>query len=381
MATRKSNDPRRIRHKSPRHRGIMYRLRDGGLRTYYVYAAGTYVAAGGTEKEALAKQAELRGKAARGERVIVATKATFEEVGERWYESKHRLRRRTKENYRSSLDNVLLPRFGKKKIGAVTVDHIAALIRDLEKGGAAPSTINNHLLPLQGTFAFAIRRGLIGTNPYSLLTRDDRPAPREKVEAHVWSDDEIKALIEAAEHLAKQPEARQNYAPLIRTLLFTGLRIGELLGLRWQDVDLTNGVFHVREQWTRAAAYEPTKTASSVRRVPLSAGMTKCLAALKLRSTASGDGDPVFATRTGTPLQYHNVRGRGFVPAAKLAGLDVSIHDTRHAFASRMIARGIDVVTLSGLLGHRNPRVTLEVYSHLYDRQKTDDAIREAMEA
>jgi hypothetical protein len=80
-----------------------------------VHAAGKYVAAGGTEKDALAKQAELRGKAARGERVIVVTKATFTEVAEQWYESKHRLRRRTKENYRSSLDNVLLHASGRRR--------------------------------------------------------------------------------------------------------------------------------------------------------------------------------------------------------------------------------------------------------------------------
>jgi integrase len=378
MATRKSNaDPRR-RHPT-RHRGIVYRLRDGGDRTYYVYAAGTYVAAGCAEKEALAKQAELRGKAARGERVLVATKATFEEVGEQWYTSKQRLRRRTRENYRLSLDNVLIPRFGKKKIGALNVEHIAALVRDLEKGGAAPSTINNHLLPLQGTFAFALRRGLIGTNPYALLTRDDRPAPREKIQAHVWSDAEITALIESAERAAKQPESRYDYAPLIRTALFTGLRQGELLGLRWQDVNLVKGELQVEWQWTRAGEYGPPKTASSVRRVPLSAEMTKYLAALKLRSEFSGDSDPVFASRMGTPLSHRNVTKRGFAPAAKLAELDVSIHDTRHAFASRMISRGIDVVTLSGLLGHRNPRVTLEVYSHLYDREKTDEAVRAAM--
>jgi integrase len=378
MATRKSNADKFRRHPT-RHVGIVYRLRDGGKRTYYVYAAGTYVAAGSTEKEALAKQAELRGKAARGERVLVATKATFEEVGEQWYTSKHRLRKRTMENYRSSLDNVLLPRFGKKKIGAVTVDHIAALVRDLEKAGAAPSTINNHLLPLQGTFAFALRRGLIGTNPYVLLTRDDRPAPREKVKAHVWSDAEITALIESAERAAKQPESRYDYAPLIRTALCTGLRQGELLGLQWGDVNLVKGELQVERQWTRAGEYGPPKTASSVRRVPLSAEMTKYLAALKLRSKFSGDSDPVFASRTGTPLSHRNVTKRGFAPAAKLAELDVSIHDTRHAFASRMISRSIDVVTLSGLLGHRNPRVTLEVYSHLYDSEKTDDAVRAAM--
>jgi integrase len=378
MAKRQPNgDP--FRRHPTRHRGIVYRLRGGGARTYYAHASGKYVAAGSTEKEALAKQAELRGKAARGERVIVATKATFDEVAEQWYESKHRLRRRTRENYRSSLDNILVPRFGKKKIGAVTVDHIAALVRDLEKGGAAPSTINNHLLPLQGTLAFALRRGLIGTNPYALLTRDDRPAPREKVEPHVWSGEDIKALIESAEHLAKQPEARYDYAPLIRTALSTGLRQGELLGLQWQHVDLVEGALRVEQQWTRAGEYGPPKTPSSVRRIPLSSEMTKFLAALKLRSKFSGDGHPVFASRKGTQLSHRNVTKRGFAPAAELAGLPVSIHDTRHAFASRMISRGIDVVTLSRLMGHSNPRVTLEVYSHLYDAKKSDEAVRAAM--
>jgi len=378
MATGKSNDPRLTRHKT-RHRGIIYRLRDGGARTYYVYAGGGYFAAGGTEKEALAKQAELRGKAARGERVVMATKAKFADVAEQWLADKRRLRRRTRENYRSSLDNVLIPRFGEMKIAAVTDDHIAKLVHDLEEDGAAPSTINNHLLPLQGTFKFAMRRGLIGTNPCSLLTSDDRPAPREKAEVHVWSDDEITALIESAEHLAKQPESRYDYAPLIRTALFTGLRQGELHGLQWQDVDLVEGVLRVERQWTRAREYGPPKTPSSVRRVPLSPEMTKYLAALKLRSKFSGDSDPVFASRTGTPLTHRNVTKRGFAPAAKLAELDVSIHDTRHAFASRMIARGIQPVALAKVMGHKNARITLDVYTHLYDQHRTDDLIRAAM--
>src|SRR5207244_2495685 len=135
--------------------------------------------------------------------------------------------------------------------------------------------------------------------------------------------------------------------------LFTGLRQGELLGLQWQDVDLAESELRVERQWTRAGEYGPPKTPSSVRRVPLSSEMTKYLAALKLGSTFSADTDPVFASRKGSPLQHRNVTSRGFAPAAKLAGLEVSIHDTRHAFASRMISRGIDVVTLSKLLGHK----------------------------
>jgi integrase len=372
------------RHKT-RHRGIVYRLREGGKRTYYCYADGRYVAAGGTEKEAVAKQAELRGRAVLGE-VVLATRATFLEVAEKWYENnKDGWRRRTRENYRASLDNVLLPRLGRKRIAAVTVDDIAALIRDRKKDGAAPSTISNDLLPLKGAFKLAVRNRLVGTDPSSLLMKNERPGTREKVEAHVWSDAEIAALIECAEHEAEarvphKPNVdRQNFAPLIYVACFTGLRIGELLGLRWEDVETVNGELRVERQWTRAGEYEPPKTRSSVRRIPLSAEMTKYLAALKLRSKFSGEKHPVFASRKGTPLSHRNVTKRGFAPAAKRAGLRVSIHDTRHAFASRMISRGIDAVTLSELLGHSNPRVTLEVYSHLYDRQKTDDAVRAAM--
>jgi integrase len=355
-------------------------LRNGGARTYYVYANGGYVAAGSTEREALAKQAELRGKAARGERVVTATKTRFADVAEQWYENnRDGWRRSTRDNYRASLDNVLLPKFGKMKIGSVTVDHIATLIRDLGRAGGKPSTIANHMLPLQGTFKLALRGGLLGTNPYSLLTKNERPEPSQNREAHVWSDVEIKALIEAAEHLAKQPASRYDYAPLIRTALVTGLRQGELHGLQWQDFDKAEGVLHVERQWLRDGSYGPPKTPSSMRRIPLSQEMVEYLTALKFRSKASGDSDPLFASRTGTPLSHRNVTGRGFGPAARLAGLNVSIHDTRHAFASRMISRGVDVVALSKLMGHKNPRITLETYAHMYDRQKTDDAVRAAM--
>lgn len=377
----KANSDPFTRHKT-RHRGVVFRNRRDGKKTYYVWADGRYVAAGGTEKEALAKQAELRGKAARGERVLTPAKVTFAEVAEQWLETKHRLRPTTRRNYRKSLDNVLLKRFGKRKIASITVDEIARLIRDLEKTGAKPSTINNHLLPLAGTLKFAIRRGLIGTNPYALLTRDDRPAPHQKPPAYEWSDSDVHALIEAAEQLARKPEARYDYSPLIRLVLATGLRIGELLGLQWADVDLREGTLRVERQWTRAGLYGPPKTATSVRRIPLSSGLVEFLREHKAQAFALGYAkadDPVFASREGTPLSHRNVTSRGFGPAAKAAGLPVSIHDARHAFASRMIARGIDPVTLSKLMGHANPRITLDVYSHLYDRERTDEAVREAM--
>src|SRR5438132_11999739 len=100
------------------------------------------------------------------------------------------------------------------------------------------------------------------------------------------------ALIEAAEHLARKPASRYDYAPLLRTALFTGLRLGELLGLQWQDIDLQEGVLHIRRQHTRLGEYAPPKTKAAIRRIPLSDEITSELAALKLRSRYSSDDDP-----------------------------------------------------------------------------------------
>src|SRR5712691_5435735 len=122
MPAPKRSDPCK-RHKT-RHRGIHYRVREGGERTYYYFTNGTYVAVEGGEADAVAAQAEARGKASRGE-VITRSKATFAVVGEEWFASKRKIRAGTRKRYRGSLDNVLLPKFGKLKISAVTVDHIA----------------------------------------------------------------------------------------------------------------------------------------------------------------------------------------------------------------------------------------------------------------
>jgi integrase len=373
-----SADPTR-RHNT-RYRGISYRERADGTRTYTVYFQGRYIGVDGGEKEALAKQAELRGKTARGETPVAPTKATFADVAERWYESKHRLRPYTRLNYRATLDRVLIPRFGAMKIAAITAEHVALLIRELEQSGLAPATITDYTKPLSGTLAYAVRRGLIGVNPCSLLTRDDRPRPQERKPDHVWNDEEMDALVEAAERLARKPSARYDYAPLLKTALATGLRLGELLGLQWADLDLHAGELHVRRQWTRLSEYAPPKTRAAVRRVPLSPDIVKHLTEHKLASRYSKDDEPVFASKSGRPLGHRGATGRGFTRAVIEAGVDgVSFHSMRHAFASRMIDRGISSTVLAKLMGHESSAITERRYIHLFDQQRTDDAVRQAM--
>lgn len=116
------------------------------------------------------------------------------------------------------------------------------------------------------------------------------------------------------------------------------------------------------------------------RRVALSRDVVAYLRDLRIRSTHSQGGHPIFASRSGKPLSHRNATRRGFEPAAKRAGINgVTFHDMRHAFASRMISRGVDPVALAKLLGHQDARVTLARYTHEFDRVRTDDLVREAM--
>lgn len=333
----------------------------------------------GGEREALTKQADLRGKLAKGEKVVSAN-VRFGESAEHWFESKRKLRPWTRKSYRDALDRILLPRFGHCKLGTITPEQVAALIRELEGKGLASSTIWNYLLPLSGTLAFAVRRGLLAVNPCSLLTSDDRPQRRERKQDHVWSPEEIEALLEASELLARRFGSQYDYSPLLRTAVVTGLRLGELLGLQWQDLDLEQGVLHVRRQYSRMGELAPPKTPAALRRIPLSPEVLRFLAGHKLRSRHSKEDDFIFASNGGNPLGHRNVTRRGFEPAAELAEIEgVSFHSLRHAFASRMIARGISSTVLASLMGHESSTITERRYIHLFDRERTDDAVRKAM--
>jgi site-specific recombinase XerC len=152
---------------------------------YSVYFKGRYLPVEGGEQEALAKQAELRGKAARGEKPVTSSKLTFAELAEDWLESKRHLRPWTRKNYRAALDLVLIPRFGHLRVTAISPEQVAKLIRELEREGPSgkplsASMINKYLRPLAGSMTFAVRRGLLSVNPCTVLTSDERPRPGER---------------------------------------------------------------------------------------------------------------------------------------------------------------------------------------------------------
>jgi integrase len=368
-------------HKT-RHRGFTYRLLANGSKQFwgYIPGKGRVRLQAQAEREALAEWRDVCGRVAKGERIAPAN-VRFREIAEQWFDSKHRLRPWTRKLYRAALDNELLPRFGHLKLAQIDPEMIARFIRKLDERGLSSSTISNYLLPLSGTFAFATRRGLVSVNPCALLTSDDRPEKRERRRAYEWTDDEIDALIKSSEQIARRRVSQYDYSPLIRVAIFTGLRLGELLGLQWQDICFDECVLHVRRQYTRTGELAEPKTPKALRRVPLSADMAALLKRHKLKSPHSLDEEFVFGSNTGGPLSHRNVQRRGFEAARDHAALShaLSFHDLRHAFASLAAHRGVPEGVLSEVMGHTHVGITQKVYRHLYDRPAAEQAFREAM--
>ena len=372
------------RHKT-RHPGISYRLRADGSRAYNVYAQGRQHPVAGGEAEALTLQADLRSKQARGIRNKVS-KLKFETLAQEWLNSKSKLRARTRTDYQADLDNVILPRLGHLKPTQITADTVAAFIRELEQSGLGGARIQNILKPLNGTLKLAQRRGIIATNPLELLTTDERPHAIQR-DHHVWSPDELKHLLAAAAKLAQKRDAKQDYTLLLTVAVYTGLRISELLGLRWCDLILktNSGALDVRHQLSRDGTLVEPKTATGRRHIPLANALVKQLNQHKLASNHSQDNDFVFASNTGTALNARNVVRRGFEPALKEAGLNtttpkITFHDLRHAFASLMVAQGTNSIELATVMGHRDSRTTETIYIHLFDRERSEEKIRAAMQ-
>jgi integrase len=172
------------------------------------------------------------------------------------------------------------------------------------------------------------------------------------------------------------------YRVLVAVSVLLGLRQGEALGLRWADVDVREGVIHIRHQLSRGGALVEPKTSSAKREIPMPRSLAGLLAEHRLASPYSGETDFVFYSSAGTPLQVRNIRRRGLEPALTAAGIErLRWHDLRHVAASLLISEGAPVGYVSRLLGHASPAITLSIYAHVFARAEHDERTWERMEA
>jgi integrase len=276
---------------------------------------------------------------------------TFRDFGESWLaEVLPTVKHSTRKHYKYMLRFHLYPVFGNMQLRLITRDAVQKFLSMKLQSGLSWKTVK-HLRTVFGTVMGAAETAeLIPSNPVR-KTRFPRRGPvREKA---AIAPEKIRELLD---HL---PEPSASLAWL---LVLTGLRIGELLALRWQNVDLEHGVLRVT-QALYDGVFDSPKTQRSKRSVPLGAKSIEILSARK-----PADVNPealVFATPRGTPLERHNLVNRQLKPTMKKLGLvGVSWHWLRHVNATLLDGVGTPLGTVQALLGHSSSEITREVYLH-----------------
>jgi integrase len=367
-------------------RGI-YRQPNGKYAVCFMLAGRPRFRTIAGDLDAARRERELLVAAAEAGALAVSPRLRFATVADRWlarFEARvaaGERRERTLEAHGYHVRKHLLPTLAPRLMHTIGVDDVAALLTGLRAAGCSEKTAAEALATLHGIVRFAIRNGWIADNPVAKLEADERPHPTGRRQ-RVLGRDEIGRLFGAC---------LPRYRPLLATALYSGLRISELLGLVWDDVDLATGVIHVRAQLSRAHRGVPArrvapKTPAAVRDVPLVAQLAEVLREHRRHSAFNAGSDWVFATGRGTPLGHRNVERRALQRAARRAGLDgggwppLRFHDLRHTFASHLVVDlRLDPAQVSRILGHARVTITLDVYTHLFDEARHAAEVRDQM--
>ena len=261
------------------------------------------------------------------------------------------LKRTTLMDYESYTRVHLVPAFGAFELEAITIELIEEFIAAKRQEGKAVKSILNYLGLLHAMFAFAVRRGWCARNPVALV---EKPRGRRNLDIRFLDVQELEALLAATPTDERGTTERVLYL----TAAMTGLRRGELLALRWQDIDWTAGVVRVRRNYTRGQFGTP-KSRRSSRAVPLAQRVRDELQLHYERSRFQAPADLVFChPELGVVLDPAKLRKR-FQAAARRAGLrPVRFHDLRHTFGTRMAAAGAPLRWIQEWLGHSDYRTT-----------------------
>lgn len=246
----------------------------------------------------------------------------------------------------------LAPFFGEKALDSITPEDVADLIAKMEVEELSAKSIRNYIGTLSAMFAFAQRRRWATTNPAAMV---ELPAVEAGEEIRFLTPDEVDLVISAVP--AGQFQALDR--ALILTAAMTGLRAGELIALRWRDVDWPAARVRVRQNYVLGKFGTP-KSKRSTRSVPMADAVGAALDRHVQASTRQGDDDLVFPHPvTGEPLSKHQ-NLRRFRRALKAARLDEShvFHDLRHTFGTQMAAVGTPMRTLQEWMGHRDLTTT-----------------------
>lgn len=321
-----------------------------------------------------------------------SSRETVMEWVETWLEEyvARQLKTSTRISYENIVRNQIIPRLGQRKLAMLSKSDIEEFYKSLlkngradGKGGLSIKTIRNVHIVLHRALREAVMREYIDKNPASAVnipTRRNTGGSHRTIE--VLTLEEQRALTALC--------GNDVYGTAVATALSTGLRMGELLGLRWSDIDFAARTISISRQLSRLKDYTPgataktrlilelgTKTNASTRVIPMAQNL--CSRLLDYRSAPpesyhrgrrplrdeSSPPDMVFTGRDGGFLDPANFRYHYQRLLNQAGARRLTVHALRHTFATRALEAGVPVKAVSQILGHAGSRITMDIYSHV----------------
>jgi integrase len=338
---------------------------------------------GATEREVLAKLAELRQAQRRGQN-LSARRYTFGQWLDEWLSVKRRqgTRASTLRGYEWLIRQHIRPDVGGIRLDKLTPTDIRHLVeRKAESGLSAQSVRLMHAL-IRNALADAEREELVHRN----VAKQVRPPVTQREEVRVLAVEDARRLVGVIRG--------DRFEALWICALTLGLRKGELLGLRWNDIDFGDATLTIRQALQRADGYlvlvEP-KTARSRRVVPVPPPTLAALRVHRRRQKADQlsagqawrDSGLVFTTHLGGPLEPRNVNRSWYAVRSRAGLTGFRLHDLRHSCASFLLAAGASPRTVMKTLGHSQIGLTMNTYTHVLpevERAAIDAAARAIFE-
>lgn len=302
---------------------------------------------------------------------------TLEQFARIWLAGKELSKRpATMVQYHQVVNQHILPRLGHLRIQEITPAHLKQLYLEKKEEGRGQRTVQMIHAVLMSILKQAVKEGILGRNPADAV---DRPKVQE-TERRILTEEQARQLVIAAEGT--------RLSMLIYLALMTSMREGELLGLKWSDVDWTKAQLHVQRQVQRVRGkglvFSPTKTKAGQRKIKLGQGTLERLAAHRSRQelikATMGDrweeNELIFPSTVGTPLSCENMLREYKRLLAEIGLPNIRFHDLRHTSISFLLDIGTPVNTVQKRAGHSKASVTTDTYGHSLSRAEQEAAER-----
>ncbi|NNU82213.1 site-specific integrase [Halovulum dunhuangense] len=305
------------------------------------------------------------------------TDKTIRDAAQAWLKTCERngLERATLRSYRGHFDHHIDKKMGSLLVAELTRAEVRDFIDELQDDGVSRAMTKKVLASLRAILAEAVEREWIPHNVASdVKMKRNR---REEAERVIPTKDEIRTMITAA------PE---RHRPFIVTAIFTGMRMSELRGLSWDQVDFDRRVIEVVQRADRFNELGKPKSRTSKRVIPMAPSVVKELSAWQADCPA-GPQNLVFPNGAGRVENHSNIYQRVFKPLLVENGIvdedgkpRFGFHALRHAAASLFIEQGWPAKKVQAILGHSSITMTMDVYGHLFESPEEDVALFEKME-